>query len=89
MRTERGSLSVAGALLTVAVTAYGPGSWLRAAAVAQEVGPPNGSLVIVGGAMRSQEIADRFVQLAGGTDARIVVIPTAAGPSPTGRRSAA
>lgn len=50
-----------------------------AGAAAQEVGPPNGSLVIVGGAMRSPEIANRFVQLAGGTDARIVVIPTAGG----------
>ena len=79
MRTERGALSVAGALLTLAVTAYGAALVAPAAVEAQEVGPPNGSLVIVGGAMRSQEIANRFVQLAGGTDARIVVIPTAGG----------
>ena len=46
---------------------------------AQEVGPSNGSLVIVGGAMRSAEIVERFVQLAGGASARIVVIPTAGG----------
>ncbi len=46
---------------------------------AQEVGPPNGSLVIVGGAMRSSEIVGRFVDLAGGRAARIVVIPTAGG----------
>ena len=50
-----------------------------AGVAAQEVGPPSGSLVIVGGAMRSPEIVERFVQLAGGTDARIVVIPTAGG----------
>ncbi len=46
---------------------------------AQEVGPANGALVVVGGAMQSPEIVDRFVQLAGGPGARIVVIPTAAG----------
>lgn len=46
---------------------------------AQEVGPPNGSLVIVGGAMRDPAIIRRFVQLAGGPDAPIVVIPTAGG----------
>jgi len=46
---------------------------------AQEVGPPNGSLVIVGGAMRDSAIAQRFVELAGGEEARIVVVPTAGG----------
>jgi cyanophycinase len=56
---------------------------LISAAVAQqetpEVGPPNGSLVIVGGAMRDPQILERFLQLAGGPDAPIVVIPTAGG----------
>ena len=46
---------------------------------AQEVGPENGSLVIVGGAMRDQAIVERFLDLAGGPDAPIVVIPTAGG----------
>ena len=50
-----------------------------ASAVAQEVGPPNGTLVIVGGAMRDPTIVERFLDLAGGTDAPIVVIPTAGG----------
>jgi len=45
----------------------------------QEVGPANGSLVIVGGAMRDPAIRERFVELAGGEDARIVVVPTAGG----------
>lgn len=49
------------------------------ALLAQDVGPSNGSLVVVGGAMRSPEIVDRFVQLAGGKGANIVVIPTAGG----------
>ena len=43
------------------------------------VGPENGSLVIVGGAMRSPEIYSRFLELAGGPDAHIVMIPTAGG----------
>lgn len=46
---------------------------------AQEVGPSNGSLVIVGGAMRDPGIMKRFLDLAGGPDAPIVVIPTAGG----------
>jgi len=45
----------------------------------QEVGPASGSLVIVGGAMRDPAIAQRFVELAGGVEARIVVVPTAGG----------
>jgi cyanophycinase len=45
--------------------------------LAQEVGPANGSLVIVGGSMRDTNIVDRFIELAGGPDAPIVVIPTA------------
>jgi cyanophycinase len=44
-----------------------------------EVGPENGSLVIVGGAMRDPAIVERFLELAGGKDAPIVVIPTAGG----------
>lgn len=47
--------------------------------VAQEVGPKNGSLVIVGGAMRDPAIIDRFIDLAGGPEEPIVVIPTAGG----------
>jgi cyanophycinase len=43
------------------------------------VGPANGSLVIVGGAMGSPEIYERFIELAGGQDAHIVMIPTAGG----------
>ena len=46
---------------------------------AQTTGPSNGSLVIVGGAMRDPGIIQRFLDLAGGKDAPIVVIPTAGG----------
>lgn len=45
----------------------------------QEYGPANGSLVIVGGAMRDRAIVERFLELAGGPDAPIVLIPTAGG----------
>lgn len=48
-------------------------------AVAQEVGPANGSLVVVGGGLRDLAILEEFLELAGGRDAPIVVIPTAGG----------
>ena len=43
-----------------------------------------GSLVIVGGGGATAEIMDRFFELAGGKDALIVVVPTAAGDGPVG-----
>ena len=42
-----------------------------------ETAVPNGSLVIVGGGGLPKEITDRFLELAGGKDALIVVVPTA------------
>lgn len=48
-----------------------------AATSAQEVGPKTGSLVIVGGAMQDPAIIRRFIDLAGGPDAPIVIVPTA------------
>ena len=48
-------------------------------AAAQEFGPANGSLVIVGGGMRDPAILERFIELAGGPQAPIVIIPTAGG----------
>ena len=66
-----------GASVVVAVWVV---SWLAPVQpAAQEVGPARGALVIVGGAMRDPAIVERFVQLAGGPDAPIVVIPTAGG----------
>ena len=43
------------------------------------IGPEKGSLLIVGGAMKSDSITDRFIGLAGGWHANIVVVPTASG----------
>jgi len=45
----------------------------------QTTGPSSGSLVIVGGAMRDTAIINRFISLAGGVNAPIVLIPTASG----------
>lgn len=51
-----------------------------AEAEAPEYGPAKGTLVIVGGGNTDGTgIVERFVQLAGGPDARFVVVPTAAG----------
>lgn len=47
------------------------------AAAAQQVGPASGALVLVGGSMRDPAILDRFLDLAGGPAAPIVLIPTA------------
>ncbi|CAN5741805.1 hypothetical protein BH23GEM11_BH23GEM11_15420 [soil metagenome] len=41
------------------------------------VGPANGSVLVAGGGRLGPEIWERFVELAGGDDARIVIIPTA------------
>ena len=46
---------------------------------AQEIGPENGSLVVAGGGVRDPAIIERFLDLAGGPDVPIVVIPTAGG----------
>jgi cyanophycinase len=43
------------------------------------IGPAKGSLVIVGGGMVVPEIRNRFVDLAGGAEANVVLIPTAQG----------
>ncbi len=42
-------------------------------------GPDRGALVVVGGALRDEAILERFLDLAGGPDAPIVIIPTAGG----------
>lgn len=51
-------------------------------------GPDTGALIIVGGGKVGPEILDRFFALAGGKDAPIVVIPTAAGDPSYGPQTA-
>ena len=46
---------------------------------AQNIGPENGSLVIVGGGLKDLTIIEKFLDLAGGPDVPVVVIPTAGG----------
>ena len=46
------------------------------------VGPPKGSLVVVGGGKVGPEITQKLIALAGGVDAPWVVIPTADGKDP-------
>lgn len=80
-------------VLTLCLAALGsarPSTWNSS-----YVGPDSGSLVIVGGGSLSDSIYQRVIDLAGGGDAPIVVIPTAGGeesygqdtaPAPTFRR---
>jgi len=66
--------------LTVSLVAAASAALLLPATLATaQQGPARGALVIVGGAMRDPQILERFIQLAGGSDAPIVVIPTAGG----------
>lgn len=46
---------------------------------AQTTGPENGHLIIAGGALRDTSVFNKFIELAGGTNSHIVVIPTAGG----------
>ena len=72
-RTMRGMVAVALMALAAPATAQ----QMRSAP--PKVGPERGSLVVVGGNMQSPEIYKRFIELAGGPDAPIVMIPTAGG----------
>ena len=50
------------------------------------VGVESGSLVIVGGGLMPADVVKRFVDLAGGANGHVVVLPTAVYPSETDRR---
>ncbi|HSL17452.1 MAG TPA: cyanophycinase [Methylomirabilota bacterium] len=47
--------------------------------------PPRGHLVLNGGGSKPREVMEKFVELAGGPDAAIVVVPTASGEPDTGQ----
>ncbi len=76
-RRSRRALAVAA--LAVAVLAPAAPGRAQTPDAAPRVGPARGTIVAVGGALRSPEIFQRFIALAGGPDAPIVVIPTAMG----------
>ena len=65
------------ALLTIAVWTGALIGATPTAAQSPLVGPQAGALIIAGGGRLGEEIMERFIDLAGGKDARIVVIPTA------------
>ncbi|MBN1939940.1 MAG: cyanophycinase [Candidatus Aminicenantes bacterium] len=46
---------------------------------ATEYGPAKGALVIAGGNLKDPAIYDRFIELAGGKEAKLIVVPTAGG----------
>jgi cyanophycinase len=51
-----------------------------AEALTPEYGPPRGTLVIVGGgSLEGTGIPEKFIELAGGLDAKLIVVPTAGG----------
>ena len=68
LRTGTGAAAVVAAVLM--------GTTQASAVLAQSHGPAHGTLVISGGAETSSEIYDRFIALAGGPDALILVVPT-------------
>jgi cyanophycinase len=61
-----------GANLTILAFASPPGEALKA-----RLSPTGGSLVICGGGGIPEPVRDRFIELAGGARARLVIIPTA------------
>ncbi|MFO0956095.1 MAG: cyanophycinase [Isosphaeraceae bacterium] len=67
-------------MLLIALLAQEPSPAPTPASAA--VGPTSGSLLIVGGGALTLEIIDRFVKLAGGRDAEVVLIPTASETDP-------
>ena len=79
VKTASTPTAVPARALTLALTLTLAPTFTPAPAHAQEVGPANGSLIIAGGALRDPAVFARFVELAGGPSAPIVIIPTAGG----------
>lgn len=52
----------------------------------QTTGPQNGHLIIAGGALRDTTVFNKFIELAGGTNSNLVIIPTAGGYEVTEQR---
>ena len=51
-------------------------------AASETTGPENGTLVIVGGGDKNYRVFRHFIELAGGRDAKLVVVPTASSSDP-------
>ena len=65
-------------IASLALAAQEPAQAAQAEPPPTVVGPRRGALVVVGGGQVGPEIVKRFVTLAGGKDAEVVVVPTAA-----------
>ena len=52
---------------------------------ATRVGPPRGTVIVVGGGALGQEITDEFIKAAGGPDALIIDVPNAGGATSYGQ----
>src|SRR5256885_6726801 len=55
--------------------------WAMSNAQSPRVGPPRGTVLVVGGGSLGPEVLGKFIELAGGPDALIVDVPTAGGDS--------
>jgi len=70
--TKRTAVLAAWLLLAPAARAQSP-----APQSPPEFGPAHGTLMIIGGGVRSEELLQRFIATAGGPDASILLVPTA------------
>ena len=68
------------AALLVNTAACAPSTAQPSASTAK-VGPPAGSVIVVGGGSVGPEVQSKFIELAGGPDALINDVPTAGGDS--------
>lgn len=78
MRHARGPFRTVGMLVVLATVLSPAGASAQQTATTM-VGPEQGTLLVVGGAMASPELYRTFIELAGGPDANLVMIPTAGG----------
>ena len=77
--------AVFAALLGPAVLAAQASSRGAAPPGATEVGPPRGTVIVVGGGSMGPEIYSRFIEAAGGPNALIIDVPAAGGDSVYGQ----
>src|ERR1043166_5579341 len=79
------AVSLASCTAAVSTGSRGPGGPGASPAVSSsgipKVGPPHGSVMVVGGGGMGPELYAKFIELAGGPDALIVDVPTAGGDS--------
>jgi cyanophycinase len=76
-----GAAGLAIVLAVAACTHSSPNAGAAAPRGGTVVGPPRGSVVVVGGGSMGPEVYSKFIELAGGPDALIIDVPTAGGDS--------